>query len=181
MSREPSREERVHHLLAYAREDCPVGRALAILGERWTMVVLREAFFGVRRFEDFLTGVGCARNVLTARLGTLVDEGVLARVPYRDEGRRERFEYRLTDKGREIFPILVALFDWGTKHLSDPGRAPLAVRHRGRGAQPCDAPVHVEIRCADGHGPLGPRDTTPTLTRFAKRKQQSLERRRASA
>ena len=77
--------------------------------------MLREAFFGVRRFEDFHRVLGCARNILSARLKTLADEGILAREPYREPGSRVRYEYRLTDKGLDLFPVLVALMQWGDR------------------------------------------------------------------
>jgi DNA-binding HxlR family transcriptional regulator len=80
-----------------------------VLGEKWTLLVLREAFYGVRRFEDFQRAIGCARNILSARLAMLVDEDVLRREPYREPGSRLRHEYRLTEKGRELLPIVVAL------------------------------------------------------------------------
>ncbi|MBL8739729.1 MAG: helix-turn-helix transcriptional regulator [Myxococcales bacterium] len=163
--------ERIAEVLRYRRDDCSVGRTLEVLGERWTMVVLREAFFGVRRFEDFLATVGCARNVLSDRLATLVAEGVLRREPYRDEGQRERMQYRLTEKGLEIFPILMALLAWGDKHLTGRAGPPLRVEHRG-----CGAAVHVEVRCAAGHGPLGPRETTPVPTKAAGRRGASRPR-----
>ncbi|MBL8786146.1 MAG: helix-turn-helix transcriptional regulator [Deltaproteobacteria bacterium] len=138
----------------WRRDDCSVQRALAILGERWTILVLREAFFGKRRFDEILDGVGCARNLLTDRLATLVEHAVLERLPYRDEGQRERFEYRLTERGRELFPILIALMQWGDRWVPAPSGPPIVVEHRD-----CGARVVAELRCADGHGALTARDT----------------------
>jgi DNA-binding HxlR family transcriptional regulator len=137
------------------RDRCAVARTLDLVGERWTFLVLREAFLGVRRFDDLLAGVGCARNLLASRLGTLVDAQVLTKVPYQEAGQRERFEYRLTDRGRALFPILVALMDWGDQWLVD-GPGPVDLRHRA-----CGAHVRAELVCADGHGPLTVRDTEP--------------------
>lgn len=151
-------------VLGFSRANCSVGRTLEIVGERWTILVLREAFYGVRRFDEMLSAVGCARNILSDRLAKLLDEGVLRRTPYRDDGQRERYEYRLTDKGLELFPVLLALLQWGDKWLADAKGPPVEVHHRA-----CQTRVSVEIRCAEGHGPLGPRDTEPLPTAAARR------------
>lgn len=140
----------------YDAANCSVKLALDVVGEKWTLLVLREAFYGARRFEQFHERVGCARNVLSARLATLVDEGLLARVPYREPGRRERHEYRLTDKGRELFPAVIALMQWGDRWAAGAHGPAVEVRHRG-----CGEPVEAILRCAAGHGPLGARDTEP--------------------
>lgn len=137
------------------RRGCSVGLAMDILGERWTILVLREAFYGVRRFDEMQKAIGCARNVLADRLATLVEHDILRRLPYREEGQRERFEYRLTEKGKELFPVIVALLQWGDRWLAKDG-GPVEVLHRE-----CGAEVHAELRCAHGHGGLGPRDTEP--------------------
>src|SRR5947209_12110312 len=99
----------------YSAENCSIKRTLDTLGERWTLLVLREAFYGVRRFDDFQHNVGCARNVLSSRLARLVDRGILRREPYREPKSRPRFEYRLTEKGRDLYPILIALMQWGDR------------------------------------------------------------------
>ncbi|NOU31908.1 MAG: helix-turn-helix transcriptional regulator [Polyangiaceae bacterium] len=138
------------------RDRCSVAHALAVLGERWTILVLREAFYGIRRFDEMQRAIGCARNVLADRLATLVEHGVLARVGYRDEGQRERFEYRLTPMGFEAFPVIVALMQWGDRWLPAPGGPPIEVVHRG-----CGAKVHAELRCEQAHGALTARDTEP--------------------
>jgi len=152
-------------LLSMPRKGCPVAGVLEIVGERWTVLVLREAFFGLRRFDDFHRTVGCARNILTARLATLVEHGVLKKVPYQDEGQRERFEYRLTPKGHELYPLLQALRQWGDRWLYD-GEGPLEVFHRE-----CGGRVHAEVRCEHGHGPLAARETeaAPVSRRPARR------------
>src|SRR3712207_9133510 len=91
-------EERAH----FSAENCSIRRTLDVVGERWTLLVLREAFYGVRRFADFQRHLGCARNILSARLRTLVDEGLLAREPYREPGSRVRDEYRLRSEERRV-------------------------------------------------------------------------------
>jgi DNA-binding HxlR family transcriptional regulator len=115
--------------------------------------VLREAFLGVRRFADFQRNLGAPKAVLSERLGTLVAAGILSRVPYQAEGERQRHEYRLTDKGRDLYPTLVALRQWGDRYLDDGQGAPLVMEHRD-----CGADVGVELTCGAGHRVQGPRD-----------------------
>lgn len=140
----------------YSAENCSVKRALDIVGEKWTLLVLREAFYGARRFEEFLAHVGCARNVLSDRLGTLVDADVMSRVPYREPGQRERYEYRLTDKGLDLLPAVVALMQWGDRWESDAQGAPVEVTHRE-----CGHPVELVLRCSHDGAVLTARDTLP--------------------
>jgi DNA-binding HxlR family transcriptional regulator len=103
------------------QELCGVAKSLEIIGERWTLLIVRDAFFGIRRFDDFQASLGIARNVLTDRLNRLVDEGVFERVRYSEKP--ERFEYRLTTKGRELNVALTALREWGERHvLEQPSR-----------------------------------------------------------
>ncbi|WP_319463404.1 helix-turn-helix domain-containing protein [Micromonospora sp. RTP1Z1] len=142
--------------LDWSVENCTIARAMAILGERWTLVVLREVFNGIRRFDDMRVRTGIPRQVLTNRLATLVEEGVLRREPYREPGSRVRHEYRLTEKGLDLWPVLVAVLGWGDRYLADPDGSPLRVTHRD-----CGAEVHVELRCAAGHEVTDPRDVVP--------------------
>jgi DNA-binding HxlR family transcriptional regulator len=100
---------------AFARLDCPVARPLSILGERWTLLVLRELFLGRRRFDEIQATLGIASNVLTERLATLVDEGIVERHRYSD--RPERFEYRPTDTGRDLVPVMLELIRWSDRHM----------------------------------------------------------------
>src|SRR4051794_32740204 len=95
---------------------CSIARAMEILGERWTFLILRESFYGVRRFSDMQRNLGIARNILSNRLQSLVAAGVLERVPYQDEP--PRFEYRLTEAGRDLYPSIVTLMRWGDRHLT---------------------------------------------------------------
>lgn len=119
---------------------------------------MREAFYGVRRFEEMQRNRGLARNVLAARLRTLVEYRLLDRVPYREPGRRQRFEYRLTDRGRELFPALLALMHWGDRHLPDDDAGPaVVVEHRD-----CGAPIELGLTCRAGHTGLAPRDVVPS-------------------
>lgn len=103
------------------QDRCGVAKTLEIVGERWTLLIVRDAFFGLRRFEEFQTSLGIARNVLTDRLNRLVDEGIFDRVRYSE--RPERFEYRLTPMGRDLTVALNALREWGERHVvEDPAR-----------------------------------------------------------
>jgi len=95
---------------------CSIARSLEVLGEKWSILIVREAFWGRTRFSEFRQALGVSSDILTDRLATLVDGGVLERVPYRDEGSRERFSYHLTESGRELTPVLAALNAWGEAH-----------------------------------------------------------------
>lgn len=126
---------------------------MAVLGERWTLVVLREVFNGIRRFEEMREHTDMPRQVLTNRLNMLVEQGVLHRVPYREPGERERHEYRLTEKGFDLYPVLVAVREWGDRYLADPAGPPVDMVHRD-----CGQPVHTRLACADGHEVGSPRE-----------------------
>ena len=140
---------------SWDRSRCSVAGTLAVVGEKWSLLVLREAFLGVRRFADFQRHLGAPMAVLTDRLATLVDQGILRRVPYQAEGERQRLEYRLTTKGIDLYPTLVALMTWGDKYLAD-DVAPLELRHRD-----CGEPVHLALVCDAGHELSGARDVRP--------------------
>ena len=101
----------------YDGQDCSIARALEVVGERWTLLIIRDAFLGLRRFDQFQESLGIARNVLTDRLGRLVEEGILRRVRYSE--RPERYEYRLTRKGGDLAIALTGLRQWGDKYLSE--------------------------------------------------------------
>jgi DNA-binding HxlR family transcriptional regulator len=114
----------------YDGQVCSIARTLETVGERWTLLILRDAFLGVRRFDDFQRSLGVARNVLSDRLERLVDAGVLERRPYQE--RPPRYEYRLTDKGRDLFPVIFGLMRWGDKHAAPDG-PPRIMLHRDCG------------------------------------------------
>src|ERR1700722_19615427 len=120
-------------ILDYDTANCAIGAAVGIIGERSTFLVLREAFNGVRRFDDMQRRTAMPRQVLSDRLARLVDEGLLRKVPYRDSGQRRRNEYRLTDKGLDLYPGLVALMAWGDRYEASPDRPPVQLRHRDGG------------------------------------------------
>jgi DNA-binding HxlR family transcriptional regulator len=132
--------------LDWSIDNCTVQRALRVLGDRWSFVVLREVFNGIRRFEDMRTRTAIPRQVLTERLARLVDEGLLRREPYREAGQRQRHEYRLTSKGLDLYPVFVALNEWGSAYYSDAEGSPLTFLHRG-----CLGEVSTSLRCELGH------------------------------
>jgi DNA-binding HxlR family transcriptional regulator len=126
-------------------ERCTIAKAIDVVSTRSAILILREAFYGTTRFDDFAERVGISEPVAAARLRELVDEGLLEREDYREPGQRTRQQYRLTEKGAELFPVLVALMQWGDRWLDDRG-GPIELLHRG-----CGEPVGVEVRCAAGH------------------------------
>ena len=154
--------------LDYSTENCTIGRAMAVLGERWTFVVAREVFNGVRRFDDMRVRTSIPRQVLTDRLRLLVDEGVLAKVPYQVPGQRPRHEYRLTAKGLDLYPVLVAIAEWGNRYLADPEGPPVEFVHRA-----CGAEVHTTFRCTEGHEFDTVRDVLPQPGPGAKLRTQA--------
>src|SRR3954468_402848 len=107
--------------------NCSIGRAMDILGERWTFLILRECFYGVRRFTDMQRNLGIARNILSSRLQSLVRAGILERRLYQEEP--ERFEYKLSPAGRDLSPAVIAIMKWGDEHLSDDAGPPVVLRH----------------------------------------------------
>ena len=135
--------------------NCAIGAA-GIIGERSTFLVLREAFNGVRRFDDMQRRTGMPRQVLSQRLARLVSEGLLRRVPYRESGQRSRDEYRLTDKGLDLYPVLVALMQWGDRYAVGSAGPQVLLRHRD-----CGEPLRMQMACDAGHIVESARDVTP--------------------
>jgi DNA-binding HxlR family transcriptional regulator len=116
----------------YGTQNCSIARTLELVGERWTLLVLREAFLGVRRFDAMQAKLGVARNVLSARLERLVGEEILEKVPYSE--RPLRHEYRLTDKGLDLWPVIVELLRWGDRYAA-PNGPPIVIRHKECGGE----------------------------------------------
>jgi DNA-binding HxlR family transcriptional regulator len=126
--------------------NCSVARTWSVVGERWTMLILREAFRGTRRFDAFQARLGLARTLLADRLGVLAQEGILERVPYQE--RPERFEYRLTPKGLDLYPVLLALMEWGDRYkVDDP---PVTLIHKG-----CGQAAQPHMTCSHCNEPIG--------------------------
>ena len=115
---------------------CPVARAMAVRGERWAMLVLRECFYGTRRFDEFERNLGIAPNILSARLRDLTAHGLIERVPAAG-----RHEYRLTGKGRDVFPVFLALKGWADRWMTGPEGPPVVLEERGTGAPVRSPPV----------------------------------------
>ncbi|HLQ57548.1 MAG TPA: helix-turn-helix domain-containing protein [Streptosporangiaceae bacterium] len=143
-------------VLDYDTRNCTIEAALRLVGEKWTFLVLREAFNRVRRFEDMQHRTGMPRQILSNRLSRLVDHGLLRKVPYREPGQRSRSEYRLTEQGMDLFPLLVALLEWGSKYAASRDGPLVELEHRD-----CGAAVQLQLRCADGHRLASARDVTP--------------------
>lgn len=123
---------------------CPIEKTVELVGQRSAMLIMREAYYGTTRFDDFARRVGITKAATSARLSELVDAGLLTKRPYREPGQRARDEYVLTESGVDFMPVVWAMFEWGRKHL--PGRARLHLTHDG-----CGAEASVSIRCAEGH------------------------------
>ena len=136
--------------------NCNIAAALAVVGERWTFLVLREAFNGIRRFDDMQRRTGAPRQVLSSRLARLVAEGILRKAPYQDSGQRSRNEYRLTEKGLELYPLMASLLAWGDKYVPAPGGPSVELTHRD-----CGAPVFLQLSCSQGHALSSAREVTP--------------------
>jgi DNA-binding HxlR family transcriptional regulator len=133
----------------WTADDCMIARTLEVIPTRSAFLILREAFYGTSRFDDFAERVGISDPATAARLKELVDEGLLEQEDYQEPGQRTRQLYRLTDKGADLFPALVALMQWGDRWIDARG-GPVALQHRG-----CEEAVGVALRCAAGH------DVTP--------------------
>ncbi|HEX4224979.1 MAG TPA: helix-turn-helix domain-containing protein [Pseudonocardiaceae bacterium] len=123
---------------------CKIERALELIGTRSAMILIREAFYGGRRFDELARRTGLSDAVAAKRLKQLVDDGVLRQQPYRDPGARTRYEYVLTDLGRSLFPLVVAMISWGTR-LAGP-RGGLRLEHAD-----CGEPLTATVHCAAGH------------------------------
>lgn len=133
------------------QEPCSLARTLAVIGDRWTLLILRDCFLGVRRFEHFQHRLGVTRHVLADRLQKLVDYEVLRKQPYQQRPRRE--EYRLTDRGRELHPVIIHLVQWGDRHLADARGAPLQHIHRG-----CGHELRARLACDECGKAVAPHD-----------------------
>jgi DNA-binding HxlR family transcriptional regulator len=138
-----------------SEQDCSIAKALSVVGDRWTLLVVREAFHRVRRFEDFQERTGAPRPVLAERLKTLVENGVLERRRYSE--RPDRYEYRLTPKGLDLYPVVVSLLGWGDRWMTE-GPPPVALRHRD-----CGEVVHPELACPSCGEFVGARDMEATF------------------
>lgn len=140
----------------YTDQVCSISRSLEVVGERWTLLVLRDVLLGRHRFDELVESLGVTRTVLTQRLRHLVEEGVLERSAYQQ--RPERFAYHLTDKGRALTPVIAHLLWWGDTYYPEPAGPPRLLQHRG-----CGGPVRSRFHCGDCGAELsgGDIDTVP--------------------
>jgi|SRR5271154_733863 len=148
---------------SYENQTCSIAGALEVVGERWSLLIIRNVFLGLRRFDEMQEQLGIARNVLQTRLTRLVEQGVLEKRLYRE--RPPRYEYRLTEKGLDLWPAMVALMRWGDAHAAPEAGPPIVLEHRGCGGsvddhrvcESCGTPLNVRDVIAQ----LGP-GATPT-------------------
>lgn len=130
---------------------CTIARAADLLGDHWNLLIVRQACLGTRRFDDFQSTLGIGRNILSGRLDRLVEEDLLSKVEYQDNP--PRYEYRLTDKGRDVYPILAAMAAWGDRWLTGPEGTPLVLHHTA-----CDHDMHAVVCCSECMEPISVRD-----------------------
>jgi DNA-binding HxlR family transcriptional regulator len=164
---------------SFASAPCSIARTLDILGDWWTPLVIRECLYGVHRFDDLQRWLGIGRNILTARLNRLVDQGILTRDRYQE--RPQRFEYNLTDKGYAAARLLLAMMEFGEAWCFEPGAEPIRLYHRatGRQAKPClvDAETGEKLDARDlyaGPGPSFPHARSLRQERFTEYYQRLL-------
>ncbi|TQV82692.1 helix-turn-helix transcriptional regulator [Exilibacterium tricleocarpae] len=135
---------------------CSVARALAVVGDRWTLLIIRDCFVGVRRFDGFQKSLGITRHRLSDRLRRLVDQGILDRVPYQEKP--QRHEYRLSEMGRALYPVILGLAHWGDRWLDDGDGAPIQHIHKN-----CGQIMHSVMGCSECGEPLDPRAVTAVI------------------
>jgi DNA-binding HxlR family transcriptional regulator len=135
---------------SFADMHCSLAQCLEVVGEWWSMLIVRDVFLGVNRFDDFQQRLGISRNILNQRLTGLVEAGVLTKVPYSDHP--PRYDYRLTDKGRDLWPVLTAMRQWGDKYAAPDG-PPMKMKHKG-----CGRFVDAVMTCSHCGEEMGPRD-----------------------
>jgi DNA-binding HxlR family transcriptional regulator len=152
---------------------CTIARSAAVLGDHWNLLIIRQACLGTRRFDDFQRHLGIGRNILTVRLNRLVDEGLMRREQYHDAP--VRHEYRLTDKGREVYPILAAMAAWGDRWLTGPEGTPLVLHHTS-----CHHDMHAVVKCSQCDEALDVRDIRATPGPGAPRPVRSRARTRST-
>ncbi|MBI3782492.1 MAG: helix-turn-helix transcriptional regulator [Deltaproteobacteria bacterium] len=152
---------------------CSIARALSVVGDRWTLLILRDAFLRTRRFEQFQASLKITRHRLADRLQKLVDNGILERLPYQDNP--PRFEYKLTAKGVDLYPVIAALVGWGDRWMAGKDGVPIELVHRG-----CGHTIAPEFVCPDCREPIGARDMLaqpgPGLLAQRKKRRSAVKR-----
>ncbi|BFM18071.1 helix-turn-helix domain-containing protein [Maricurvus nonylphenolicus] len=137
----------------HADNPCAIAKTLAVIGESWSLLILRNCFLGTRRFEEFQQQLGMTRHVLTDRLKHLVEHEVLKKVPYGESSRR--FEYRLTERGKGLYPVIMSLVDWGNQWMVEAGEEPIIHIH-----QTCGQRTRPVMSCSACGEELNPKDVT---------------------
>jgi DNA-binding HxlR family transcriptional regulator len=132
--------------------NCSIARTLDVVGEKWTILILREVWYGSSRFSDFERILSCPRNLLAERLRKLVEHGILSTEAYQETGARSRLRYVITPKGMDLVPAVMGLLQWGDRYRADPEGPAIVTRHRG-----CGAAVDAQLRCEHDH-PVSPTD-----------------------
>jgi DNA-binding HxlR family transcriptional regulator len=152
---------------------CSVARALGVVGDRWTLLILRDAFLGMRRFDQFQADLGTSRHRLADRLKKLTEQGIFDRVRYQE--RPTRYEYRLTEKGRDLYPVIVSLTRWGDRWMAGDDGPPIELVHRA-----CGKHVMPELVCPECGEPVGARDMQarpgPALQKLFRKKNVKEDR-----
>jgi len=159
---------------SFAAQNCSIARTLSVLGERWTLLVLTELFLGRRRFDEIQAERGIATNILSRRLATLVDEGIAERRRYSEHP--ERFEYRVTEKGRELLPVMLALLRWGDRYTAGRSGPPVESVHTE-----CDHVFEMVPTCSHCGEEIEPSAVGARLGPGATREQRERARRREAA
>ena len=131
--------------------NCSIARTASVVGDRWTILIIRDAFLGLRRFESIQRDLGLTPHRLSDRLRKLVSDGILRRVPYED--RPPRFEYLLTEKGLDLYPLIVVMMEWGDRWMAGTAGAPVELVHR-----PCGHPIRPRLTCPDCRVKIEPRE-----------------------
>ena len=126
--------------------NCSIARTLEVVGEKWTLLILREVWYGASRFSDFERILECPRNLLAERLRKLVEHGILSTEPYQESGSRSRHRYVITPKGNDLAPAVLGLLQWGDRYRADPEGPAITTRHQG-----CGAHAYVQVRCEHDH------------------------------
>ncbi len=151
---------------ALSSQTCTVARAVAVVGDQWTILILRELFLGTRRFDDFLRQTGMSPHLLSQRLKKLSAEGIVNRTAYSE--RPPRYEYRLTEMGRALWPVVIALKQWGDHWLGD-GELPVALRHKG-----CGAVTEPRMTCPECGEPMDAHDSEARLSQRFSEERKSV-------
>ena len=126
--------------------NCSIARTLEVVGEKWTLLILREVWYGASRFSDFERILGCPRNLLSVRLHKLVEHGILSTERYQEAGSRSRLRYVITTKGNDLVPAVLGLLQWGDRYRADPAGPAIVARHDGCGGQ-----LSAQVRCEHDH------------------------------